>query len=122
MAHFAKLDENNNVTQVIVVSNRDCGNVEFPQSEPIGQSFIKSLGLDGIWKQTSYNSKFRGRFAGKGYKYIQDLDIFIPPRPYPSWNLDTENYIWAPPIPYPDENSLYNWNETKLIWELQETE
>lgn len=63
MAHFAKV-ENNIVQQVIVVSNDDCGGGEFPESEPIGQAFIASLGLTGQWLQTSYRANFRGKYAG----------------------------------------------------------
>ena len=65
MAHFAKI-ENGLVTEVIVVNNETLGNVEFPDSESLGQEFIASLGLDGTWKQTSYNNNFRGKYAGIG--------------------------------------------------------
>ena len=78
MAHFAKI-ENNTVTQVIVVSNDDCGGGEFPESEPIGQAFIASLGLDGLWLQTSYNANFRNCYASPGWIYRTDLDEFAPP-------------------------------------------
>jgi hypothetical protein len=80
MAHFAKI-ENGVVEQVIVVSNDDCGGGEFPESEPIGQAFIASLGLTGEWKQTSYNNSIRGRYASIGYTYDADLDEFIAPPP-----------------------------------------
>jgi hypothetical protein len=78
MAHFAQVKDNQ-VQQVIVVSNSDCGSVEFPESEPIGQAFISSLGLDGQWLQTSYNGNFRGTYAGIGYTYDAELDEFIAP-------------------------------------------
>ena len=78
MAHFAKI-ENNTVTQVIVVSNDDSGGGNFPESEQIGQEFIASLGLSGLWLQTSYHSNFRGCFASAGWTYSKDLDIFIAP-------------------------------------------
>lgn len=65
MAHFAQI-ENNVVQNVIVVSNDDCGGGEFPESEPIGQAFIASLGLTGEWLQTSYHANFRGKYAGIG--------------------------------------------------------
>lgn len=79
MAHFAKVENDGTITQVIVVSNTDCGNLEFPESEPIGKAFISSLGLDGEWVQTSYNSNFRGIYAGIGYTYNQSLDVFESP-------------------------------------------
>ena len=78
MAHFAQVS-GDVVTQVIVVSNDDCGGGEFPQSEPVGQEFIASLGLQGLWKQTSYNNNFRGRYAGIGYRYDSQLDEFVAP-------------------------------------------
>jgi len=79
MAHFAKI-ENGVVKQIIVVSNDDCGGGEFPESEPIGQAFIASLGLDGLWLQTSYHSNFRANYAAN-CTYNADLDEFVlPPR------------------------------------------
>ena len=79
MAHFAKIDTQNKVAEVIVIANSDCGNSEFPQSETIGQAFIASLGLEGTWKQTSYNGNFRGRYAGIGYTYDAANDEFVAP-------------------------------------------
>ena len=78
MAHFAKI-ENGIVTHVIVVANEDCGGGDFPTSEPIGQAFISSLGIDGEWLQTSYNNNFRGEYAGIGIMYDEELDFFYYP-------------------------------------------
>jgi len=79
MAHFAKL-ENNIVTQVIVVNNEVIENKNFPESEPIGVAFCKSLyGEDTEWKQTSYNNNFRGRYAGAGFTYDPVKDEFVAP-------------------------------------------
>ena len=81
MAHFAKV-ENGVVQQIIVVSNDDCGGGEFPESEPIGQEFIASLGLSGEWLQTSYNANFRGYYAGVNYTFNANLGEygeFVPP-------------------------------------------
>ena len=86
MAHFAKI-ENNTVKNVIVVSNDDCGGGEFPDSEPIGQEFIASLGLSGEWLQTSYNANFRGCYASIGFTYDPDNDVFVAP---PSIESDDE--------------------------------
>ena len=80
MAHFAKV-ENNIVGEVIVVANSDCGGGEFPESEPIGQAFIASLGLAGEWLQTSYHANFRGAYAGNGFTYDAELDEFVAPAP-----------------------------------------
>ncbi len=78
MAHFAKV-ENNIVSQVIVVANSDCGDFDFPESEPVGQAFIASLGIQGEWLQTSYNNNFRGFYAGIGTLYDAELDEFVAP-------------------------------------------
>ena len=78
MAHFAHI-QNGTVSQVIVVANADCGGGDFPESEPIGQALIASLGLAGEWKQTSYNNNFRGKYAGIGDTYDAELDKFISP-------------------------------------------
>ena len=82
MAHFAQINSNNKVQQVIVVSNDDCGGGEFPESEPIGQEFIASLGLSGEWLQTSYNANFRGYYAGISFIFDANLGEygeFVPP-------------------------------------------
>jgi hypothetical protein len=76
MAHFARIHDGT-VTDVIVIDNADCGGGEFPESETIGQAFIASIGLAGEWLQTSYNSNFRGTYAGIGYTF--DGDEFIAP-------------------------------------------
>jgi hypothetical protein len=73
MANFAQIDNFNYVRDVIVISNADCDNLPFPESEPIGQEFIASIGLTGTWLQTSYNNNFRGTFAGLGYLFNAEL-------------------------------------------------
>ena len=78
MAHFARINDQNIVEEVIVVSNDDAPG-DFPESEPIGQTFIASIGLAGTWLQTSYNSNFRGAYAGIGMEYDPDTDTFIAP-------------------------------------------
>lgn len=78
MAHFAQVT-NNIVNEVIVVANSDCGDLPFPESEPVGQAFIQSLGIPGEWLQTSYNGNFRGCYAGIGFIYNPVSDQFEPP-------------------------------------------
>jgi len=78
VSHFARVT-NNIVDEVIVVANSDCGGGEFPASEPVGQAFIASLGLDGEWKQTSYSGSFRGIYAGIGYTFDAELNEFVAP-------------------------------------------
>jgi len=80
MAHFAEVDEYQIVRNVIVVNNSDCGGGDFPASEPIGQAFIASIGLEGTWLQTSYNGNFRGQYAGQGMTYDPTLDEFVSPQ------------------------------------------
>lgn len=116
MAHFAQLDENNIVQQVIVIANDDCNGGGFPESESVGQEFISSMGLDGIWKQTSYNSNFRKHYAGIGYAYDEENDVFLTPRPFPSWQLD-ENLDWQAPIQMPETGGPWIWNEELSDWE-----
>jgi hypothetical protein len=85
MAYFAEID-NNIVTQVIVISNHDCDNLPFPDSEPIGQAYIASLGIVGEWLQTSYNGNYRGCYAGIGYTYdpsIGEYGEFLAPEAPP---------------------------------------
>ena len=119
MAHFAKLDENNIVLDVNVVSNEVIDNLPFPESEPIGVQFLTEWsGGYTNWKQTSYNASFRKNYAGIGYSYDYALNAFIAPQPYPSWSLDTETCNWVAPIPYPNDGNLYNWNESTLTWDL----
>jgi hypothetical protein len=114
MAHFAQLDENNLVTQVIVLSNAAVGE-SFPESESVGVSFIaEQLRLPGVWVQTSYNGTFRKQYAGIGYTYSAVDDVFIAPQPYPSWSLD-DDFEWQPPIPKPEGDWV--WNEAEGEWE-----
>lgn len=82
MAHFAQINHNNTVIQVLCVNNDDCGGGDFPESEPIGQAFLESLGLAGPWLQTSYHGNFRGTYAGIGWTYDPQHDVFVaPPAP-----------------------------------------
>lgn len=78
MAHFAKV-EDGKVTQVIVVNNETLNYLEFPESEPIGQEFLASIGFTGTWLQTSYNNNFRSIYAGVGYTYDEVNDVFVLP-------------------------------------------
>jgi len=117
MAHFAQLNENGQVVQVIVVNNSDCGDLPFPESEIIGIEFCRSLfGSDTIWLQTSYNANFRYNYAGIGFTYDPTLNAFIAPKPYASWVLDTASCKWQPPKPYPSDGNLYHWDETTQSW------
>ncbi len=113
MAHFAQI-QNGIVQQVIVISNDDAPD-PYPASEALGQAFIASLGLEGEWRQTSYNGTFRANYAGIGYTYDETADVFYAPQPFPSWVLD-EDWNWQPPVPYPDDGGMYIWDEDLLAW------
>jgi hypothetical protein len=121
MAHFAQLDENNLVTQVVVVNNEDVGNLEFPESEPLGIAFLQQfLGTETVWKQTSYNNNFRKNYGGVGSTYDSELDAFINPKEYPSWVLNRDTVRYEPPAPFPEDGRNYYWDEPSLSWMLNE--
>lgn len=114
MSHFAQIDSNNKVIQVIVI-----------------EQDVIDTGLFGpkeSWIQTSYNTHggvhlqggtpLRKNYAGIGYSYDASLDAFIPPQPYASWVLDTNTCLWAAPVAMPQESDkFYTWNESTLNWD-----
>jgi hypothetical protein len=125
MSHFAKLDQNNIVIFVTVGRQEDDGK-EKELSERTGDTY----------KQTSYNTyngihynaetnepsldqskAFRKNFAGVGYSYDKDRDAFIPPQPYSSWTLNEQTCNWDSPVPYPNDGSIYSWNEGTQVWD-----
>lgn len=114
MAHFAKI-ENGIVTNVVVVDDINESN---------GQEFLNSIGLRGIWIQTSYNNNIRKKFAGIGDVYNEELDRFEPSCQYPSWIWNEELYCYEPPVPYPtidkENPKTYTWDEPTQSWKLVE--
>ncbi len=115
MAHFAQLNEENLVTQVIVVANQDTADQDGVENEAIGIEFCTNL-LGGKWVQTSYNANIRKNYAGIGYKYDAALDAFIPPQPFASWTLNNETAQWEAPTPYPTDDKRYTWDEATTAW------
>ena len=115
MAHFAQLNDENLVTQVIVVANEDTADKDGVENEAIGIAFCNNL-LGGRWVQTSYNANIRKNYAGIGYKYDATLDAFIPPQPFASWTLNEETAQWEAPAPYPDDEKRYTWDEETTSW------
>jgi len=121
MAHFAKLDDNNVVTEVHVVANRDTSDVNGVEKEYIGQAFLEKL-FGGNWKQTSYNGNIRKNYAGIGYTYNADIDAFVPPQPYASWTLNNETAQWDAPVAMPEDAGTgeppkrYQWDEATTSW------
>ena len=106
MAHYAFLDENNIVTEVIV--GKDEGNFNWEQQYG---SFRGQL-----CKRTSYNRNIRKNFAGIGYTYDEDRDAFIAPKPFASWILIEDTCLWEAPIAYPTDGKDYKWNEDTTSW------
>tara|TARA_Y100000296_G_C5073208_1_gene205988 strand:+ start:443 stop:757 length:315 start_codon:yes stop_codon:yes gene_type:complete len=102
MSHFAKIDKDNIVTEILVTEQ------DFINSGKVGDSFL--------WVQTSYNNSFRKQYAGIGYTYDKANDVFILPQPYASWELDA-SFDWQPPTAMPDDDKVYDWNEDTQAWD-----
>jgi hypothetical protein len=115
MAHFAELDENNVVTRVIVVANKDTADANGNEVESIGVAFCQRL-FGGNWKQTSYHGNIRKNYAGIGYTYDASIDAFVPPKPYPSWVLNSDTAQWEAPVPMPTDGKMYTWDEATQSW------
>ena len=143
MAHFAEIrTDTNKVLRVIVISDSQCSEnggentTELEQwvknnhaNDPVIEQELGTY-PETIWKQTSYNTNFnqhangktplRGNYAGVGYNYDPENDIFLRDKPFNSWVLDLVNADWTAPKPYPNDGQLYVWNEDNLNWELAE--
>ncbi|MEO5362799.1 MAG: hypothetical protein H7838_04155 [Magnetococcus sp. DMHC-8] len=119
MAHFAEINENGVVLRVLA-----CQDTETPHN--------LSSALGGRWIQTSYHTRggvhfgsdgvpdggaaLRKNGASPGYVYDEQRDAFIPPPPFPSWTLQEESCLWAPPVPRPVEGGAWRWDEASLTW------
>ena len=143
MAHFAKLGANGKVIQVLTLNNSDMLNADGVEDETVGQQYLERHNNwpAQMWIQTSYNTSggqhnnggtpFRGNYAGIGYTWDEDDQIFWPKKPYASWVKNTTNAQWDPPVAQPDLNAeqqsqneagthrwSYVWNETNTTWDL----
>ena len=135
MAHFAKLGINSKVIGVHVVDNKDLHNADGIEDEEIGRQYLERIHHWPLWVQTSYNTRhnkhssgddskaFRGNYAGIGYIYDEDNDIFVPKKPYPSWVLNTSEARWQSPVGDAPELSeaerethRYEWDEDNGSW------
>lgn len=122
MAHFAQLDENNVVIQVLVVGNDDVNNLPFPDSEPLGQTFLAKLFPEipaNAWRQTSYNHNFRFRYAGIGFTFHPECGErggFAAPPITANLVFDVDTCSWIPPVPYPNDGNEYWWDYEKNFW------
>ena len=120
MAHFAKIDSNNIVVDVIKIENSVMLNADNTESEYKGKVYLNSLLGSATWVQTSYNNNFRKQYAGIGYTYDSTNDVFISPKPFNSWTLDS-NFDWQPPVAFPSDygtDVIYDWNEENQTWDL----
>jgi hypothetical protein len=106
MSHWAEIDSNNIVLRVTVGDNND------PAGDEGYQWLLDNLG--GRWIQTSYNNNIRGTYAGIGYTYNADEDIFIAPQPFASWIRNGS--FWEAPVPMPTDDKMYVWNEETISW------
>ena len=121
MAHFAELNKKNIVTRVIVIHDNELLDENGIENEDLGIQFCKSLyGNDTIWIQTSYNGNFRKNYAGAGFKYDKKRDAFIPSCKYKSWILDEETCDWTAPVPYPNDDKPYYWDEENVQWVIDQ--
>lgn len=121
MAHYAFLDKNNIVTQVIVGKNEGEDGIDWEQYYGAKRTSYNTRG--GIYYDPNTNQPaedqtkaFRKNYAGIGYTYDPLRDAFIPPKPYESWILNGQSCLWQAPVPYPNDNLIYDWDEETLSW------
>ena len=133
MAHYAELDQNNIVIRVTVVRNEDCLDENGQDSEAVGIAFLNQHVGEGNWVKTSYNTlgnihydpiteqpdnekPFRGNYAGVGFIYDKDNDVFYPPQPFTSWTLNKSTWLWEAPVAMPTDGKRYKWDENSQSW------
>ena len=129
MSHFAKIDKDNVVTQVIVAEQEHIDNIKLvseavdakdevldPEGEVIYPSVEAKEAVYDNWVQTSYTASIRKNYAGIGYTYDESRDAFIPPKPFASWTLDEDSCQWEAPVAYPDDDKVYSWDEDSQAW------
>jgi len=127
MSHFAKIDPDTNLVTFVTVGRQEDDGLEEELNARTGD----------VYRQTSYNTyggvhytdgepsadqskAFRGTYAGIGFHYDEDLDIFYPPQPYASWTLNAQTASWEPPVEYPKDGNQYVWNEETTSWDMVE--
>ena len=112
MAHYAYLDENNIVVDVTV------GKDENELIDGLDTETYYAQGTPYTVKRTSYSGKYRKNYAGIGYYFDEERNAFIPPNPYNSWILNEDTCLWEAPIPMPDDDYIYMWDEESISWQL----
>jgi hypothetical protein len=109
MAYFAEVGSNNIVIRVVVVDDE--------YDNEAGSSWCQNFFGGGTWVRTVQDGSIRANYAGRGYTFDPVNDVFIPPKPWPSWSLNAENYQWDPPVPHPRDGVDRDWNEETQTWE-----
>jgi len=120
MAHYAFLDENNIVTEVITGVNEDVTQTDLDGtlvggSSEAWETFYGNK-REQVCKRTSYNGNYRKNYAGVGMVFDVERDAFYLPQPYPSWTLNEDSCIWESPVPYPTDDKFYTWDEDQQQW------
>ena len=117
MGHFARLDENNIVTDIIVVDNELLLDEDGNEDESLGVEFCQThFDSDDTFVQTSYNENIRGKYAGLGDEYRSDIDKFVPPNPHTNWIWDETINDWKPPTDPPDDSGTWEWDDDFQVW------
>ena len=117
MAHYAFIDSNNIVVEVIVGID-ETETVNGITGTAGWEQFYETQRPNLICRRTSYHGNIRKNYAGLGYTYDEQRDAFIPPQPFPSWTLNEQTCLWDPPVPYPDDGGMYEWDEDTQSWLL----
>lgn len=121
MPYFAELNENNEVIAVLYLTDDQILDENGNESEQLGIDHLHfHHGADRRWVRTSYGGNFRGQYAGIGFTYDENLDIFVCPQPYPSWILNTQNGSWDPPYPPPVLTNQQILDEVEYEWDESE--
>jgi hypothetical protein len=120
MAHYAELNESNEVINIIYMENKILLDESGNESENLGIQYLHiHHGDHRRWIQTSYNENFRGNYASIGYTYREDIDCFISPQPFSSWHLNENSGKWEAPIPEPNDDNWYIWSEEEQMWKVR---
>ena len=113
MANFVKLNSSNIVIEAVVLT------AESAPNEQTGINFLNNLyHTQDNWKETTSNNTKGSNYAGIGYNYDSNNNIFYPQKPFNSWILNSSTYEWEPPVPYPSDGNMYRWNEESQSWVL----
>lgn len=116
MAHFAKIDSNNIVTEIVAVNNNVLLTADGTESELKGKQFLNGLLGQAEWVQTSFNASFRKNFAGLGHTYDSTRDAFVSPKPFNSWILNEDTCQWEAPVQHPIDGTVCEWDEENQEW------